>query len=709
MLDINPERQVNMVNNLEDFRKKYNVNLIKYTDFLEVLLDSCKGDFRYPREIRVAKPLEYLANGDFEPAQILNITAPITWHGKEIWTKDCSECLDLDLGYQNGDKRFLSHFKIDAKDKAHAVMGGATGSGKSVAVNSLLYSMFFKYAPWELELFMTDSKIAEFKRYGTEHHIPHIRSIGATEDPGYIISAVLKFAEDMQTMNSAMSIVDTKNLKEFREKTGLVIPRHVLCCDEYQMTIILAKKRSNEFVDAVNKVARLGRACGYHLILTSQEVPSEVKPILTNIPIRMCLKAKVPVSETILGNSKGAIGNVGMGKIHITTDSDDKEGKLTERYHVPYQSPEEFKELGQFLEDAAKSIGFEYNTVFYNEQAKITENDLIEKCKKRELPGSIVLGEPSFVCKTPDRFELEADFNDMENILIYSPKSEEIIRFLKTVCCNIKANVNSQMCKNILFYSDNSMLKYLGEDVNLFTSKFRLEDVNDRIWGQYMQGLYRNLVRVSAEEMAFSAPYTDDDWAKKICNSVLKEGTVTDVMISRVHYMIECLKMPKYIKGLSLSDPPSKYDGTSRFERQVEVHIRYMIEDILDLGDRFISQEVTKEDIPITTLHILGHQRIKGLGRFVSFGGTTDTLKELLSDISKINARMIIYTTNVDEFYDFRSYFPKMILDRADKISGKIRCENYPQSIPSICSVYFDVVNDECYLFKRLSLPTDKF
>ena len=256
----------------------------------------------YPYDVKIPKSIVKLREGDFTPAKIIRITEPIKGSFSNIWFGDASDGVFLRCGYRDGDSRYICNQKLDDSD-IHMVLGGSTGQGKSVTLNSIIYGMCLEYAPWEITLTLCDAKIVEFKSYALQTPMPHIKNIAATGDADYLISVLQNLDKEMMILNSAFTKAGVKNIKDFRKQTGLCLPQNIIVMDEFQTMFKFAGKKASLIEKILDDFARLGRNTGYHLLLASQEIGSEITPqTLGNIKVRAAVGCAAAVSEKILGN-----------------------------------------------------------------------------------------------------------------------------------------------------------------------------------------------------------------------------------------------------------------------------------------------------------------------------------------------------------------------------------------------------------------------
>ena len=115
----------------------------------------------YPYQVKIPKSVKEMADGDFEPAQVITINEPIIGPYGPMWFGDSTGGIALRCGYKDGDSRYINDVVL-GDENIHGIMGGATGQGKSVTLNSILYGICYEYAPWEVKLTLSDAKIVEF-------------------------------------------------------------------------------------------------------------------------------------------------------------------------------------------------------------------------------------------------------------------------------------------------------------------------------------------------------------------------------------------------------------------------------------------------------------------------------------------------------------------------------------------------------------------
>jgi hypothetical protein len=233
-----------------------------------------------------------------KPKQILTINEPLP-----IWWGDTLKGINLRIGFVNNDRSKNYPFKLGG-NQVHALAGGNTGEGKSVVMNAMLTALLTEYPPWELQLFMNDMKMLEYARYNMNFKCPQIRNIAITGSSTYLIS-VLKFMdEEMKKLYTIAATTGANTLEGLRNYLDLYIPRVLCVTDEYSQLPENATARERTQAEGyVQSIAKLGRAIGYHLILTTQNFSGALPgSTLGQFKVGICVGANTDNSESIIGN-----------------------------------------------------------------------------------------------------------------------------------------------------------------------------------------------------------------------------------------------------------------------------------------------------------------------------------------------------------------------------------------------------------------------
>ena len=189
--------------------------------------------------------------------------------GDGIWLGNSAEGLRAIMGITTqGENQFFELGRGQAFDAFHALIGGATGSGKSVLLREIICSLAERYSPAELRMLLLDYK--EGTEFAPFAKLPHVYalSIGSNTEFGLeVLKSTLKEIERRgQLFKNAGN---AKNLEEYRRNTGETLCRYVLVADEFQV-LLNDKRHGAEAKSVLNDLVRRGRAFGFNAILATQ-------------------------------------------------------------------------------------------------------------------------------------------------------------------------------------------------------------------------------------------------------------------------------------------------------------------------------------------------------------------------------------------------------------------------------------------------------
>jgi len=211
---------------------------------------------------------------------------------------------------------------LDLAKAPHLLIAGATGSGKSVCMNTIIASILYRFTPDELNLILVDPKVVEFKNYET---LPHLVT-PVVNEPQKVTMALHWAVKEMEHRYKVLAQCNTKNLEAFNnrppsdtlelderdEPIPAKMPFLVIIIDELADIMMTAK---GDVETCLARIAQLGRACGIHAIVATQRPSVNVITgvIKANFPTRIAFKVtSVTDSRTIL-DKKGADQLLGQG------------------------------------------------------------------------------------------------------------------------------------------------------------------------------------------------------------------------------------------------------------------------------------------------------------------------------------------------------------------------------------------------------------
>lgn len=203
-------------------------------------------------------------------------------------------------------------YACDVASLPHMLIAGATGAGKSCCINSLIISLLYKASPEDVRMILIDPKRVELSVYAG---IPHLMLDEIVCDVDKAIRALNWAIAEMERRIAYLSSLKYSDISDYNrdcEKMGYPkMPRIVIIVDELADLMAQGKKAVEE---SINRLARLARAMGIHLILATQRPSVDVisGTIKNNLPTRVAFRVTAgPDSRTVLdaGGAEKLLGN----------------------------------------------------------------------------------------------------------------------------------------------------------------------------------------------------------------------------------------------------------------------------------------------------------------------------------------------------------------------------------------------------------------
>lgn len=240
----------------------------------------------------------------------------------------------------------------DITEGPHLLVAGATGTGKTIFLNSLILSLLYKYTPDQLRMIMVDPKRVEFQHY---NDIPHLLC-PVIYDATKTINALKWLTHEMERRFEVFSEVPARNLASYNENksiiaSGLQMPYIVFVVDELA-DLMAAKGR--EIEAGVVRLAQMARATGIHLVLATQRPSVEVITglIKANVPTRITFQVSSQIDSRTVIDTSGAEKLLGAGDMLFSSA---KSAKIS-RIQGPYISEKEVQKVAAFIVDQGKKF-----------------------------------------------------------------------------------------------------------------------------------------------------------------------------------------------------------------------------------------------------------------------------------------------------------------------------------------------------------------
>lgn len=265
----------------------------------------------------------------------------------------------------------------DLQKMPHGLIAGATGSGKSVCINSLLVSLLYKATPDQLKLLLIDPKMVELAPY---NRIPHLVSPVITDAKAATVA--LKWAvEEMERRYQLFSHTGVRNMEKYNEyashpdHTGEKLPYILIVIDELADLMMVAP---NDVEESISRIAQKARACGIHMIVATQRPSVDVITglIQANIPTRVSFSVSSQIDSRTILDASGAEKLLGKGDMLFLPSGASKPVRL----QGTFVSDEEIDAVVAHVRSQGEAdYIFEEQELLVKETAKENTDELFEE------------------------------------------------------------------------------------------------------------------------------------------------------------------------------------------------------------------------------------------------------------------------------------------------------------------------------------------
>ena len=231
----------------------------------------------------------------------------------------------------------------DLKELPHLLIAGATGSGKSVCLNTIIGSLLLVKRPDQLRLVLIDPKRVELTPY---NGIPHL-AIPVVVDTDQVVKVLDGMMREMFQRYMLMEDEGVRNIEGYNAKADQALPHYVLIIDELADLLMAA----GEVEQSLVRLGQLGRATGIHLVLATQRPSVNVVTGLlkANIPCRIAFAVASQVDSRVILDSAGAEKLLGKGDMLLLT----QESPKPRRVQGTYVSEEEIQKVVRYWHSRA--------------------------------------------------------------------------------------------------------------------------------------------------------------------------------------------------------------------------------------------------------------------------------------------------------------------------------------------------------------------
>jgi len=275
--------------------------------------------------------------------------------------------LSFSLGKDIGGNCVVS----DLTKMPHMLVAGATGSGKSVCINSLIISLLYKYSPEEVKLLLIDPKVVELNIY---NGIPHLL-IPVVTDPKKSAGALNWAVNEMTRRYKLFAENNVRNIEGYNElvNKGIAesrLPWIVIIIDELADLMTVC---ANDVEEYIGRLAQMARAAGMHLVIATQRPSVDVITgvIKANIPSRISFAVSSQIDSRTILDSAGAEKLLGKGDMLFYPVGEAKPVRI----QGAFVSEEEVERVVDFIKSQKTELNYEKEIIDEIEGSLINKDE----------------------------------------------------------------------------------------------------------------------------------------------------------------------------------------------------------------------------------------------------------------------------------------------------------------------------------------------
>lgn len=258
----------------------------------------------------------------------------------------------------------------DLAKMPHLLVAGATGSGKSVCINTLITSILFKAKPTEVKFILIDPKMVELSVY---NDIPHLM-VPVVTDAKKAASVLNWAVQEMEKRYGLIAQAGVRNMdgynKQFEEEPEKKLPSIVIIIDELADLMMVAP---HDVEDAICRIAQKARAAGIYLVLATQRPSVNVITgvIKANIPSRISFAVTSQIDSRTILDASGAEKLLGKGDMLFKP----QEANKATRIQGAFVSDKEVELLVEYIKSQGHKVEANQEIIDFTNKAAEAENE----------------------------------------------------------------------------------------------------------------------------------------------------------------------------------------------------------------------------------------------------------------------------------------------------------------------------------------------
>lgn len=335
-------------------------------------------------------------------------------------------------------------------DTPHYLVGGTTGSGKSNFLHNLIMSACCRYSPNELRVYLLDFKEGvEFNRYANPN-LKHAKLVATEADTEYGITVLKHLVKEKEKRYTLFKNYGCKDIQGYREKKpNELMPRIMVIIDEFQ--VLFGNAQKDQVISTFEVLAKQGRACGIHLVLSTQSLKGiDFSTLGPQFGGRIALKCSAEDSKYLLGGITSSNEEASELKVPfaiLNTSQGNISGNI--KFMIPLAEENKISEWIKKIKEKCNDINIETETRVF--EGQFLPKRPTEYIKREKGNFQIIFGE--LMDYNTEDFAVNLRPRVTDNLLICG--HDDLIKksLLNSV---IISSLNSEYCEEIIYVGDDN-------------------------------------------------------------------------------------------------------------------------------------------------------------------------------------------------------------------------------------------------------------
>ena len=318
----------------------------------------------------------------------------------------------------------------EEKSGHHVLIGGATGSGKTVLLHNIIVNSAWQYSPGELIFYLLDYKEGtEFKLYDS---LPHVHILSMESNRPFGVSTLQYLQEEMERRGKLFKESGVAKIQDYRIKKGEKLPRILVIIDEFQVLLKGHDRLSAQSAEILDDISRRGRSFGVHMLLSTQTL-SEVNlksSTLSNIAVRIGLRMSDTDSAKLFHRENTTAATLKKpGEAYYNSAHGQSEGNL--RFQVAYLDTDKIKKRIQTMKKSNADVNIQHRYIFDGQHYLPFQKRRIEAfiklnaSKSNHLYADLGIAEPGYISQQIVSLRLRRQFSS--NVLMVGDSPQDVI------------------------------------------------------------------------------------------------------------------------------------------------------------------------------------------------------------------------------------------------------------------------------------------